>query len=349
MTEFSSLELSKKIKSGELFHAYYIYGKDISAVELLTKGILKKHLGKQWENNYTKLSGEGINIGALTDMLEICPMFAVCNAILINDLNAEELTADSLKTLIGAIENLPDYTLLIINITSFDIKKGKKTITAKNKKLADSISKIGAVCNCELKTLPVLTKTITETAAKRGCSISKKNAEMLAEICKRDSLIIHNELEKLCAYCESSEISASAIEELVSVGIETDAFRLSRSISECDPNAAMSILNNLIQKKEEPISIISAVSMVFIDLYRARTALSADKRLSDVIEDFGYGGRRFAIENAFRDCRKISAEALRSCISLLRNADRSLKQTGAMPAVILEKTITEMLIAVRRK
>ena len=40
---------------------------------------------------------------------------------------------------------------------------------------------------------------------------------------------------------------------------------------------------------------------------------------------------------------------VKECVGILRNADRSLKQTGAVPRIILEKTVTEMLIAVRKK
>lgn len=349
MAELSPAELLKKIKSGELSRVYYIYGKDIVTVENASKAVLKKHLGKNWESKVTKLNGSELDISALCDMLEMCPMFSEWNAVLINDLNAEELLADDLKTLTKAIADLPDYTLLVVNITGFDVKKGKKTMTAKNKKLADSISKVGVVCECGLKTMPVLVKSITDKAQKLGCSISKKAAEMLAETCHSDSMMIENELEKLCAYRENEEIRPEDIEELVSAGIETDAFRLSRAIASYNPSAAMEIVNRLMQKKEEPVSIISAVSMAFLDLYRARTAMAADKRAADVIADFGYAGRQFAVDNAFRDSRRISIESLRKCIKLLRNADRSLKNTGAIPTLILEKTVTEMLMAVRRK
>lgn len=349
MAELSPAELLKKIKSGELSRAYYIYGKDIITVENASKAVLKKHIGKNWESEITKLNGSELDISALCDMLEMCPMLSEWNAVLINDLNAEELSADNLKTLTEAIANLPEYTLLILNITGFDVKKGKRAMTAKNKKLADSVSKIGVVCECGLKTMPVLVKSITEKAQKQGCSISKKTAEMLAETCHSDSMMIENELEKLCAYRENEEIRPEDVEELVFAGIETDAFRLSRAIASYNPSAAMDIVNRLIQKKEEPVSIISAVSMAFLDLYRARTAMAADKRAADVIADFGYGARKFAVDNAFRDSRRISVEGLRKCIFLLRNADRSLKNTGAIPELILEKTVTEMLMEVRRK
>lgn len=349
MARLSPSDLLKRLKAGELSNAYYIYGKDIAAVENATKAVMKKHMGKDWESSAAKLCGSELNVSELCDMLEICPMFSEWNGVVINDLNGEELSSDDLKLVTEAIGSLPDYTLLVINITGFDVNNGKKTMTAKNKKLADAVEKKGVVCSCELKTMAVLAKYITDKAQKSGCGISKRAAEMLVDICRYDTLKIENELAKLCAYRENGEIQCEDIEELVDIGIETDAFRLSKAIAGYNPPLAMEILNKLIRKREEPVAVISAVSMSFLDLYRARTAMASGKRVNDVIVDFRYGGRSFAVENAFRDSRRISVESLRKCIDILRNADRSLKKTGAIPQLILEKTVTELLMTVRRK
>lgn len=54
------------------------------------------------------------------------------------------------------------------------------------------------------------------------------------------------------------------------------------------------------------------------------------------------------VNNADRDCRKISLENIRRCICILRDTDRKLKQSSASHKIILEKALTEMLIAARR-
>ena len=141
MPEVNSSDILKKLKANELSNVYYIYGKDILTVEGITKAVLKKTLGKNWNNDCTKIEGKNIDISSLIDIMEISPMFSDFNAILINDLNAEELSADKVQQLIDAIENLPDQTVLIINITGFDVKNGKRFFSGKNKKLTDCIMK----------------------------------------------------------------------------------------------------------------------------------------------------------------------------------------------------------------
>lgn len=348
MPEVNSSDILKKLKANELSNVYYIYGKDILTVEGITKAVLKKTLGKNWNNDCTKIEGKNIDISSLIDIMEISPMFSDFNSILINDLNAEELSADKVQQLIDAIENLPDQTVLIINITGFDVKNGKRFFSGKNKKLTDCIMKKGLVCECGLKTIPVMVKSIMDTVQKQGCTISKKNAEKLAEYCLLDSMKIRNELEKLCAYRENAEIRMEDIDSLVSGQIETDSFKLAKAVTSMNSGQAFFLLNDLLDKRNEPVAVLSAISMAFLDLYRARTAMTVDKRQNDIINDFKYKGREFAVNNAYRDCRKISLENIRRCICILRDTDRKLKQSSASHKIILEKALTEMLIAARR-
>lgn len=344
----NSAELIKKIRSGDLFNVYYIYGKDILTVETITKAIIKKYLGKLWNENYTKLDGTNIDIGNLVDMMEICPMFSDYNVILINDLNCEELQSEKMKQLEKAIEEIPDFTVLIMNVTGFDVYGGKRKITGKNKKIMDLISKRGIVCECEFKTMPVMVKTITEKVKKNGCEISSKNAQKLAEYCLMDSIQIINEIEKLCSYKENAEITAEDIEALVSGKIETDSFKLAKAVISMNSGLAFYLLNDLLDKRNDPVAVLSAISSSFIDLYRARAAMTVDKRQNDIISDFNYKGREFAVNNAYRDCRKISLENIRECICILRNSDKKLKQSTSSKKIILEKTLTEMLVTARR-
>ncbi|MGN1482066.1 DNA polymerase III subunit delta [Porcipelethomonas sp.] len=348
MAEINAMELLKKIKSGELPGIYYIYGRDVMTVEETTRAILKKYLGKNWRENVNKIDGKNIDISSLLDIMEISPMFAEYNAIVINDLNAEELSADKINQLTDALNTLPEYTVVIFNITGFDVKNGKKYITGKNKKLADCISKKGLVCECGLKTMTAVVKSITDKAQKYGCSISRTTAQKLAEYCLMDSMQINNELEKLCSYRENQEIRPEDVDRLVSGQIETDSFKLARAVTSLNAGQAFVLLDDLLDKRNEPVAVLSAISMAFLDLYRARAAMTVNKRPNDIISDFNYKGREFAVNNAYRDCRKISLENIRKCICILRDTDRKLKQSPVSQKIILEKALTEMIIAARR-
>ncbi len=349
MPETGSDELLKTIRQGDISSVYYIYGRDILTVENATKAIFKKKLGKDWRENVERLDGGELDVSGLADKMEMCPMFSECNALLVNDLNAEELTADKLELLLDSIGNIPDSTLLIFNITGFDIKKGKKAFSGKNKKLVDAVMKKGTVCQCELKTASQLSKWVIDTVGKNGCTISGSNAQKLCEYCLMDSLQVAGELKKLCDYKNGGEITGEDIDILVSSQMETDSFKLARSVIAMNANQSFIILEELFNKRNEPVAVLSAISMSFTDLYRARAAIAAGRQPEEVIVDFGYKGRDFAVRNAFRDCRKISLESLRKCICILRDTDRQLKQSGSSSKIALQTALTRMIMAAREK
>ncbi len=106
----------------------------------------------------------------------------------------------------------------------------------------------------------------------------------------------------------------------------------------------MELLSELYDEQTDSIQILGAISMAFTDLYRARVATNDGVSQSDVVKDFNYRGRDFAVKNAFRDCLKVSAERMRKCIKILADTDIALKSSRTDSRLLLEKAITSMLI-----
>jgi DNA polymerase-3 subunit delta len=347
MANLSVAETTKLIKSGDIKNTYFFYGKDILEIEKLTKLLLKK-LVKSTTDGYTKLDGERLNLSELSDMAEMYPMLTEYNCILINDLNADSLVGDDLNRLLKIIEELPPTTIIIFNITGFDLKTGKRTVSAKNKKLIEFIAKKGIVCEAYFKTGSELTKSIIDRVTKEGCTITRSNAEEIAELCLYDSMLIKNELDKLCAYADGLGITKEMIGMLVSKQLDSNAFALAKAVVLLKADESMQILGELMEQRAEGIVVLSAISSAFIDLYRARAALVNNKRADNVVQDFNYKGRDFVVKNAFNSCGKISLEHLREYLKILRQADLSLKSTRTDSRVIIEKAIIEMLMVARR-
>ena len=92
------------------------------------------------------------------------------------------------------------------------------------------------------------------------------------------------------------------------------------------------------------MNILYVLSMSFVDLSRARAAISAGVETSKAAADFGYKGREFAMRNAFRDCRKLPQQFLRRALEVLARADFELKSSGNDEKIVLQKTITELFL-----
>lgn len=126
MAQIDAKKLTAQLKNEKLNNLYYIYGQNISGVEQITKNIIKRAVGDNEEFALNKLSGKELNVSEFRDMAEMMPMMSEYNCILVNDYNCEEQREDTTKQLIAALNYVPSQTVVIFNVTGFDVKNGRK-------------------------------------------------------------------------------------------------------------------------------------------------------------------------------------------------------------------------------
>lgn len=332
-----------QIKKSELHSLYYFYGADIVQIEEITKKLIDKATDGNTELACTKKDGKNLNIRELEDDSQMFSMFAPYNCILINDFNAEQCKEDMLKKLFKVLESIGSSTIIIFNITGFDVKDGKKTASGKNKKLIDFVNKHGIVCEAIPKSEAEMVKALCSEAEKHGCILSYKNAGELVHRCMGNTLRLKSEIEKLCMCANGKEISLDIIESLVAPSIETTTFALAKAVVSLNANGAMKELDKLMALRIQRTIIVHSIASSFMDLYRAMTAVRNQKQQSDMKNDFGYN-YDFMVRNAFRDCNKIAPERLRSCIIVLRDLEKQLNSTSGDERIMMETAIIKMLM-----
>lgn len=343
MAQIDVKTVTAQVKKNELHNLYYLYGLNVSGVELLTKSIIKKAVGDNEEFALNRLNGKEINISDFCDIIEMMPMMSEYNCVLVNDYNCDEQREDVNKQLLDALKNVPEHTVIIFNITGFDVKNGKKNISGKNKKLVDLIAKNGIVCEQGIKTPAELSKEIVSKVSARGGMISVANAQELASMCLSDTLAIGNEIDKLCAYANGREISLEMINTLVFRQREVTVYNLANAVSAMNKKAAFDALDELMAQRVNRGIILSAISGSFIDMYRAACAKQSNRSQNDMMRDFGYKWD-FMVRNAFRDSSRMSLKRLRACIAILRDTAVQLNSTSADERVVLEQAVTKMLM-----
>lgn len=351
MAAVQQSDMLKALREGRFEKLYYLYGKDVAAIESFTSKLRRKLVKPEDEVCCLhRFDGTQLDISGFEDAAVSLPFFGERVCITVNDFNADAASAELTKRLISALSSLTPMTVVIFYATGTDICAGKKNPTAKNKKLVDFIAKNGAVCDFTQKSVSENAKLIIAYAEKSGCAISRRAAEKIAEKCLCSSLLIASETAKLCAYADKGEITEEAVELLVSRQLDSDAFSLAKAVAAFDGRRAVSLLGELFELKYEPVVILSAISGAFNDLYRARAALDTGRRSDEVAEDFGYRGREFVVNNAIKTCRNIPIKRLRSCMSILAETDLKLKSSrndknDRIPAhrILIEQCIARML------
>lgn len=338
-------DLLKLLKAEEFANLYYFYGKNIQSIETVSRQLSNKLVGKKNSDmNLHKFNGQKLDLSRLSEASEALPMDSGRICILINDLNAEDFPEKDLEFLMEILSDLPSSTTIIIYNTGIDILGRNKFPTGKNKKIIDCISKNGIICEFSTPKSNELSKRIIASFEKNNCQISKPNAEYLADLCLCNLLLINNEISKLSSYVQQGEITRESIDILVAKQLDSNAFALAKAIIGFDAKKSMQLLDELFAQRLEPIAVMAAISMSFIDLYKARIAVNLGLQVSDVMSDFGIkSNRKFAIENAFKDARKTDVKMLRKCLEILKNADISIKSAGGNGRLQIEKAIVEML------
>ncbi|MCR5717690.1 MAG: DNA polymerase III subunit delta [Oscillospiraceae bacterium] len=345
MAKLEPRKLAEQLKAKQISNLYYIYGSDTAQVETCVRALLKTVSGGD-SSAVTKLDGTGLNVSELADEAELCPMFAEYNCIYVHDLNMETIREDMRKAILELLKNVAPQTVLIFDVTGFDIFGGKtgknKKPTDKNKKLIDYIEKNGTTVLCELKNQVQLASDIMIAARKRGCTMEKPAAMTLAELCGCQGLVIRQEMGKLCAYADGGEITEQLVREMVTPQLETTVYMLTDAILKHRSAETMHRVEELLAMRVEMPYLMATVAGSLIDVQRACAARKAGKRVEDVMQDFGYR-MSFIVERAFRTSMGESEEHLARCLSLLCKAETKLHSAAVDEQVLFEETIIEML------
>lgn len=343
--------ITERLKKGVLDNIYYIYGQNVTGVQTVTKQIIRTAVGDNEEFALTRLDGKKLDFSELYDTIQIMPMMSDYNCILINDYNCEKpceemrgQTADSInKKLIETIKEIPPYTVIIFNVTGFEVKTKKGKVTDKNKKLADFVAKNGTVCEMGLLSPAEMTKFIISEVSANGAGISQNNARELADMCLYDILTVRNEIDKLCAYVQGREITRDVLELLVHRQNNITVFQLADAVAALNRQAAFNALDELMTDRNNRGSVLANITNSFLDMYRASCARASGRGIPDVMADYSYIWE-FKVKNAFRDSSRMSTARIRACIKILRDTAVQLNSTGTDEKIVLEQAVTKMLM-----
>lgn len=348
MPVLSDEAIFKSIKNGEICPVYFLYGAEVHFVSSCVSAIIKKVVGKNEDDfSVQRFDGDKISINSLEDALEAMPLFSLPDSkkcVLLKDVDMDKLGKDDYESIISFVKNPNETTVFIIYATgiSYDFSK-----SARIKKLIKEVSKIGATCEFAYKDKSTIKKALCAKAKKSELVLEMQTAEFLINRCSLNYTLLLNELDKLISYakgCGVDEITKQSVIDCCMPSIEATSFDLAKAMLNKNYERAFLLLDELFFQRIAPIAILSALSMTFLDLYRASVSLSAGKNADDIASDFGYAKNRiFVVRNALRDIRGFSTQRIRECLDILLLADKKLKSSSIDNRLILEQMLASMI------
>ena len=337
--------LKKHLKSGDFARVYMIYGDEGYLKQFYTSQISAKAISPDFADfNLKKLDGKSTSLNEIYDCISTFPMMDNYTCTIVTDFPLNSYFGDRGKLdkdFEEIISDIPETSILIFWMDTLEVDV-KATKWANAIKLIDSL---GVCAQLDKRTRSALEKLLVSSAAKKDCVLQKDVAGYMISLVGEDLSTLQNELNKVCAYAGSGEITKSHVDETVIISVEAKIFQLSRMIAKKEADNAFENLANLFKLREEPVVILSVLAKAYVDMYRVKACKEKGSSYSSLSAAFpgAYKGRGFILDNAAKDSNGYSLKQLKDALFLLSDADRRLKSTGEDSKIVLEELILRLL------
>lgn len=340
MASLTENELKSQIKSCKLNNLYLLYGEEKYLISHYTNKLIDVALdGTINDFNFKKFKTSDMSVDSLEESIEVLPFLSSKKCVVVSDLEIEKFNVTEIKKLKEIVSKIPETTILIISQSNIDASIYK---SSKWNNFIKLVEKHGNAVNFKKLSRLSLEKQIINWAKKLTLNISQNSIEKLIEYCGDDLLNLRSELEKLSAFVDNREITEDDIELLVSKKAEANVFDLTKAVSQNNYDRALKILHVLLEKKEEPVAILSLLASNYIDMYRVKVAKNSGVPTNQIAELFDYKRKEFRLNLASKTCDNYSLKDLRKYISFLKEIDLKLKSSKDDNKILLEELLVKI-------
>ncbi len=337
-------DFKKHISSKQFSNLYFIDGDEKMLVGMYTDALIKKLMGDTPpEFNYHVFSDD-FDISSLSVACDVVPFMCDKNCVKVTDLDVESLSLSDVDSLIDICKNLPDTSVMIFSMPTL---MPPQKLTKKYKKLRDFVEKNGTVAELNKRSEVSLEKTVCKWANDCGSKINPVVASKLITCCGNDLRVLHNEVDKLSAFAGESEITVEMIELLVAKNLQGRIYDLFDFVIAQDFDKAMKTVDVLFYQREEPVSIVIALSTAYVDMYRARIAFESAVPMKVLANELNYKNRAWVLDKMARQSKHISTVALRKSIDAILELNERLVSVTVNPRVEIEKLISRLVLIAR--
>ena len=337
--------IKRDLSNNNFAHVYILFGNDSYLKKLYFEKLCDNTYGGDPFFNLLKFDRDS-KLQDIYDAVMQYPMMADTKCVAITDFDIDGVSKDDFDKLCEIISEVTDGTTLVIRFDAeeFDFKKSSRA-----KKVITVAEKLGGkIIALNRRTLPQLAKTLTEAAKKRDCTLSDKNARYLVETAGDDLSTLKNEIDKLCAFANSGEITKDIIDFVSIKTSEASVYDYVKEVISGNVSAALGMLSTMFYSRMEPMIILYTIASTYVDIYRLYTARKIGLNNSAVAEKFVYKTKAFLLDKASSHLKTLDQNKLNLSFKVLLDTDKALKSFGSDASIVLEQmTVKLSCIAVK--
>ncbi|GIW34458.1 DNA polymerase III subunit delta [Meiothermus sp.] len=147
---------------------------------------------------------------------------------------------------------------------------------------------------------------------------------------------LEQELKKLCLV--SPPLTLEKVQALAALDTPISGFDLVRSITEGKPTQAFKYARELLERGEDPLRILGALSWQYVRVARAWALLQDDPMLGEGMAASALGMHPYAAKQTLLLAKKMTAEAVVQALEILMGAEEAAK-TGKDMRLALERAM----------
>lgn len=339
-------DLKRQIKEKQMNNCYLFFGEEDYLKQFYIKKICARFVIPGSETfSLRKFDGKENSFDDVFEGALSMPFMSDYTVVIAHDFPLDSLNAEQKEQLGGFLDNQPDSSITIFWMDCISLSPKN----AKHKWVVDAFSKKACAVDFAKYTRNGLCKTVRGYAAKMGCEMSNESANYLIEIAGDSLNILLNETQKAAFFAgRGNEITKACIDEVAVRSLEARVYDLSKFILNGDAKGALELLHALMQNKAEPIDVFAVILMSFVDIYRAKTAISGGQTANYPAEFFDYKNKEFRLTNGARFAARLSDSQIRECFDCFSESDRLLKSTAQSGETVLERLIVKLSLILAR-
>lgn len=302
---------------------YFIYGIDEYLIKTKINEILNEH---NLTNIDTTTYEFDDNLSDIINDASTLSLFTSKKAIIVNNANIFKSGINT-EILEKYIENPNLDTILIFVLKEEKLderRKITKLLRTKTKVLELNKSNINSVVKDMFKGYKIDNNTIDYFIKRVGDNL----------------LILENESVKLKLYKEDKNISIDDIDELITKNIDIDLFKLIDAIISKDKDTAITIYNEMLKQKEEPIAIIITLANQIRIMYQTKELYKLGYRENEIASILNI--HPFRVKKAHEKNSKYSSNTLLKLLNNLATLDLNIKKGLVDKTIALELFILQI-------
>ncbi|MCP4600346.1 MAG: DNA polymerase III subunit delta [Proteobacteria bacterium] len=327
------LSVIEGLNANNLEAVYLLHGPERFLIEQMISRIKSIVLqGPMSGFNCVRIKAEDVSGNEIASLAQEIPMMASKRVLIVE--NGHKLKTDDLAALDAYLGKPAPETCLVIIAERFDLRLGP--LKRANKR--------GQIYKAELLKERGIAPFVRSRAMARGVSIAQGAISAISVAVGPDCAALDDAVERLGLFVgPDRKVTEEDVAEVVTAVREHSVFELVDAIGNKRPSQALSVLEGLLSRREEPLKINAMVARHFRLLTGARIHIHLRTEQREIAGLLGVPP--FVASKLVNQARQFNGAELEGSLARLARADYELKSSRRPPQLVVEQAVLDLCLS----